>query len=120
MSESKVPNAAEPAWWLYFKLMRLHGFPIGTKLPFTALGELSTCCPIQVVTQNLAAFGMLMGLQSIHAQSLDALYRKAGLWWLFIFIRHSGGCVWNDICDRDIDRAVGNNSNKWYFLEHNS
>ncbi|KAI0771379.1 UbiA prenyltransferase family-domain-containing protein [Irpex lacteus] len=90
-----APDPPEPAWWLYFKLMRLHGFPIGTKLPFTAL-----------------AFSMFMGLQSIHARSLDSLYHKAGPWWLFVFVRHSGGCVWNDICDRDIDCAVERTKNR--------
>ena len=48
-----------------------------------------------------------MGVQSIGAQSLDLLYAKAGLWWLFTFVRHCASCVWNDICDRDLDRLVG-------------
>ena len=48
-----------------------------------------------------------MGLQSTHGRSLSTLYTKAALWWLFVFIRHCMTCVWNDICDRDIDRLVG-------------
>ncbi|KAI0771374.1 UbiA prenyltransferase family-domain-containing protein [Irpex lacteus] len=87
--ETQRPNANKSTWRMCFELMRLHHFPVGTKLPFTAL-----------------ALGMLMGLQSTHGRSLSTLYTKAILWWLFVFIRHCMTCVWNDICDRDIDRLV--------------
>ncbi|KAI0087856.1 UbiA prenyltransferase family-domain-containing protein [Irpex rosettiformis] len=83
------PKPSESTWQLCFVLMRLHYFPVGTKLPFTAL-----------------ALAMFMGVQSISTRSLDLLWTKAGLWWLFIFVRHCASCVWNDICDRDIDRLV--------------
>lgn len=29
------------------------------------------------------------------------------IWYLSRLTSHSAGCVWNDICDRDVDRLVG-------------
>ncbi|KAI0087878.1 UbiA prenyltransferase family-domain-containing protein [Irpex rosettiformis] len=95
-NEEKQSSAVQQSTWrLYFSLMRLQNFPVGTKLPFTSL-----------------VLGMFFGAQSIHLQSLESLYTKAGLWWSFTIIRHLMFCVWNDMCDRDIDRLVERTKNR--------
>ncbi|KAI0771397.1 UbiA prenyltransferase family-domain-containing protein [Irpex lacteus] len=87
--QSAEPEVQQPTWRLYYALMRLQNFPVGTKLPFTSL-----------------VMGMFLGAKSIHAQSLDSFYTKAALWWIFTVVRHLVICVWNDMCDRNIDRLV--------------
>lgn len=45
-------------------------------------------------------------------QTLKLFFRNPGsrahvLWYVGNSLRHSAGCVWDDICDRDLDRLVG-------------
>ncbi|KAI0771362.1 UbiA prenyltransferase family [Irpex lacteus] len=92
----KLPSAiytpadkAESAWWAYFRLSRLHKFPAGTTV-FVA-----PC-----------AWGLLMGAYNVKAQSIMETLIIGALWYLGNITGHAAACVWNDICDRDVDRLV--------------
>jgi len=85
----KEKKEALPAWRLYFKLTRLHLFPIGT-----------------LVVYWPCAFAILMSaLRSPDITPQHVAY-KIAQYFLWMTIRHSGACVWNDICDVEFDQKV--------------
>ncbi len=48
-----------------------------------------------------------MGAYNVKAQSIMETLIIGALWYLGNITGHAAACVWNDICDRDVDRLVG-------------
>jgi len=92
---SAPAHAQTFGWWPYFTLTRLHKFPAGSRLPATA-----------------CFMGLLMGAYGASYRPPGQLLLDCFFWWLGNIVRHSAACVWNDICDRDLDRLVERTKNR--------
>ncbi|KAJ3863456.1 UbiA prenyltransferase, partial [Lentinula novae-zelandiae] len=72
----------------YFELTRLHKFPLGTLVVFwpaafgVGMASYALCIPLSTMIHRIIVFG------------------------LGITISHAAFCIWNDICDRDLDAKV--------------
>ncbi|KAJ3847063.1 UbiA prenyltransferase [Lentinula lateritia] len=72
----------------YFELTRLHKFPLGTLVVFwpaafgVGMASYALCIPLHTMIHRILVFG------------------------LGITISHAAFCIWNDICDRDLDAKV--------------
>lgn len=87
--ETQEKKKATSVWWPYFKLTRLHLFPIGT-----------------LVVYWPCAFGILMSARHLPDATPQYIAFKIAQYFLWMTIRHSGACVWNDICDVEFDKKV--------------
>ncbi|KZT06656.1 UbiA prenyltransferase [Laetiporus sulphureus 93-53] len=83
-----VDNVHPPVWRSLLRLTRLHLFPLGSDLAFwpSAWGLTLSACATGLPPKQLANVSF----------------------WFFVggTLRHSAGCIWNDICDREYDRQV--------------
>ncbi|CCM06623.1 uncharacterized protein FIBRA_08903 [Fibroporia radiculosa] len=77
-----------PAWKGYLYLTRLHMWPTGTMVVFwPSVWALSMC-----------AYSLNLPPKEVAVQTLAYLVGST--------IRHNAGCIWNDICDMDVDGKV--------------
>ena len=98
---------AKPAWWPYFCLCRLHKFPAGTTVFFAPCGKIPSQHLSKILTNLFSVWGLLMGAQSVKFHSVCDILAMATLWYFGNITGHAAACIWNDICDRDVDRLVG-------------
>ncbi|KAL6302885.1 UbiA prenyltransferase family [Sparassis latifolia] len=96
MKKSAIANGTEkpatpptpPLWLSYVKLTRIHKFPLGSMLMFWP-----------------CAWGVTMAAIAV-GLPWKSLALNTALYLVGATLRHSAGCVWNDICDIDFDRKV--------------
>ncbi|KAI0346011.1 UbiA prenyltransferase [Trametopsis cervina] len=87
---------AQPSlWWSYIVLARLH------RLAGASVVVMSPCL-----------WGLTMAAYSVDNISPSNLASLILLWVLGNILRRSAACVWNDICDRDVDRLVERSKNR--------
>ena len=60
-----------------------------------------------VLLNHKAVWGVLMAARNAPSEPFNSLIRLVVVWLLAQALGHSAGCVWNDICDRNIDGLVG-------------
>ncbi|OCH87452.1 UbiA prenyltransferase [Obba rivulosa] len=87
-STSAHQQSPSPKWWSYWRLTRMHMFPAG------AIHAFWPC-----------TWGLTMAAYSVRLPP-GQLISQALLYFVGSILGHSGGCIWNDICDRDFDRQV--------------
>ncbi|EMD31020.1 hypothetical protein CERSUDRAFT_163534 [Gelatoporia subvermispora B] len=79
---------SSPTWWAYWRLMRMHLFPAG------AIHAFWPC----TWALTMAAFAGRITPGHLASQTF--------LYFVGAVLGHNGGTIWDDICDRDLDRQV--------------
>ncbi|KAH9911514.1 UbiA prenyltransferase family [Fomitopsis serialis] len=82
------PNSKRATWVAYYRLTRKHNFPTGLDVVFWP-------CTWGLI---MSAYALRLSPRSLAIQ-LAAYFVGATL-------RHSAACIWNDMCDIEIDRKV--------------
>ena len=91
--------------WSYFQLTRLHKFPAGSNLVFWPGGEWSQNVHLSV-PNIIVAWGVALSACRV-GMPIEQVLTQIGMYLVGSTLRHSAACVWNDICDREFDRQVG-------------
>jgi hypothetical protein len=103
-------------WWSMFTLTRLHKFPAGTTVfvaPCSAYSVLLNLI-LRTLMPSHQVWGLLMAAHGIEIEPTPNILRMSAMWYMAQLINHAAACVWNDICDRDIDRLVGTSNLSTY------
>lgn len=124
MSDSKVMPAPTPAaptqvsggdqnsivWKHYIQLTRVHLWPLGSDTFWFAMSESSTANTIitaHIVTERRTVVWALLMTACRSGLSPQTVGVDALVLAVASTFGHNASCIWNDICDRDIDGRVG-------------
>ena len=104
----QVSRGDSIVWKHYIQLTRMHMWPLGSDAFWFAMSTSSNGYRMLYTNTKLwfTVWGLLMtayrtGLP-LRTVSMDALVLAVAATFC-----HNASCIWNDICDRDIDGRVG-------------
>ncbi|KXN91303.1 4-hydroxybenzoate polyprenyltransferase, mitochondrial [Leucoagaricus sp. SymC.cos] len=87
-TSQKTQEPIPPLWVSYVKLTRIHKFPAGSILVYWP-----------------SSWGLTLVAYSIKLPSASLCVQLL-MYLVGCTLRHNAACIWNDICDRDIDKKV--------------
>ncbi|KAI0946880.1 hypothetical protein AcW1_010212 [Taiwanofungus camphoratus] len=91
---NKAEPCKDPLWYSYLRLTRLHHFPIGPDMVFWP-----------------CTWGLTMSAYNLGTQPKTLAFQSLS-YFIGCTIGHAAGCVWDDICDYDLDRRIGRTTDR--------